>query len=76
MCYADVLCYDLSYSGGRLVTACRKIRLPDDCTLGYIVCEYLAMRSKFVCTKYIIILLCVQAFLQKITLAAVNYGDK
>ncbi|KAK2188892.1 hypothetical protein NP493_120g01019 [Ridgeia piscesae] len=24
-------------SGGRLVTACRKIRLPDDCTIGYFV---------------------------------------
>lgn len=31
-------------SGGRLVTTCRKIRLPDDCTIGYFVYHSLNKR--------------------------------
>ena len=30
-------CYDLCFSGGKLKGVCDKIRLPDDCSLGYII---------------------------------------
>ena len=26
--------------GGRMVTQGNKVRLPDDCTIGYIICKY------------------------------------
>ena len=59
--------------GGKLKTVCEKIRLPDDCTVGFIICEYFDVKTNvpYLCTDYAVLWLLF--YLRKAVLHCVLY---
>ena len=46
---------DYPFSGGKLKSICDKIRLPDDCTLGYIISKYFLIIFILASVVYVLI---------------------